>query len=141
MAELALVDRDLREVPADVARSRGSSCTTLNLSENAIRPPGNLAAFTALQTLILDKNGLESLEGFPRLPTLRTLWINHNLVRGQARCRRRRAAAGVARPHRRRRALSAPLSLPSLRARRLPTCPTLPTSCRRRSPICPCSRR
>ena len=80
-SELVLADRNLREVPADVARARGGSCTTLNLSENAIRPPGNLAAFTALQTLILDKNGLESLDGFPRMPTLRTLWINHNLVR------------------------------------------------------------
>ena len=100
MAELALVDRELREVPADVARSRGGSCTTLNLSENAIRPPGNLAAFTALQTLILDKNGLESLEGFPRLPTLRTLWINHNLVRarGGGAEAARAAEAGLARP-------------------------------------------
>ena len=101
MAQLALVDRQLREVPADVARSRGGSCTTLNLSENAIRPPGNLAAFTALQTLILDKNGLESLEGFPRLPTLRTLWINHNLVRacgGVAEAASGAAVASLARP-------------------------------------------
>ena len=42
--------------------------------------PGGLAAFTALQTLILDKNGLESLEGIPRMPSLRTLWLNHNAL-------------------------------------------------------------
>jgi hypothetical protein len=41
-------------------------------------PPGNLDRFTALSTLILDKNSLTTLRGFPRLPSVTTLWLNNN---------------------------------------------------------------
>ena len=42
------------------------------------RPPCNLALFTRLHTLILDKNGLPGLAGFPPLPSLTQLWFNNN---------------------------------------------------------------
>ena len=42
------------------------------------RPPGNLARFTRLQTLILDKNGLPGLAGFPKMTTITTFWFNNN---------------------------------------------------------------
>ena len=39
-----------------------------------------MAAFTRVHTLILDKNELAGLEGFPRLPSVTTLWFNNNGV-------------------------------------------------------------
>lgn len=78
--EISIVDKGLSEVPREVAESSGSVAKTLNLTENAIRAPGNLQYFTALETLILDKNELEGLTGFPPMDTLRTLWFNNNRV-------------------------------------------------------------
>lgn len=79
---LALLDRDLAAVPLELATRRGPSTTTLNLTENRIRGAGsNLHLFTAVATLVLDKNGIESLEGFPRMPSVTTLWLNQNAVR------------------------------------------------------------
>ena len=80
MADLALCDAGLKEVPADIAASRGRSVQTLNLSGNELVPPANLQLFTAVTTLILDHNGLESLEGFPPMPSVTTLWFNNNSV-------------------------------------------------------------
>ena len=39
-----------------------------------------LNLFPKLQTLILDKNQLASVETFPRIPELTTLWLNNNLL-------------------------------------------------------------
>lgn len=39
-----------------------------------------LELFSALDTLILDKNGLSSLEGAPKLPSVKTLSFNNNAV-------------------------------------------------------------
>ena len=80
MEELAICDEGLKEVPADVAAARGRFVKTLNLSGNALVAPANLHLFTAVTTLILDHNGLESLEGFPIMPSVTTLWFNNNLV-------------------------------------------------------------
>lgn len=71
----------LTEIPAEYIASHASSVTTVNLTENAISPPANLQHFTKCQTLILDKNGLESLAGLPIMPSVVTLWINNNNVR------------------------------------------------------------
>ena len=40
----------------------------------------NLQCFPSLQTLVLDKNGLEDIKGCPSIPTLTTLWFNNNRV-------------------------------------------------------------
>jgi hypothetical protein len=98
---------DLTAIPLE-ACARAAAITSLNLSENrfacvrgaacvcdacdrgrsshASLPtplplpsfPGNLERFTALHTLILDKNGLASLAGAPVSRTVRTLWLNNN---------------------------------------------------------------
>lgn len=44
------------------------------------RDLAGLEVFSALDTLILDKNGLASLEGAPPLPTVKTLSFNNNAV-------------------------------------------------------------
>jgi hypothetical protein len=47
----------------------------------ARRECGALRQFVRLETLIVDKNSLESLEMFPVMPTVHTLWVNNNRVR------------------------------------------------------------
>jgi hypothetical protein len=44
------------------------------------RPPGNISAFAKVHTLILDKNGLQGVGGFPKMPSVTTLWFNNNEV-------------------------------------------------------------
>jgi hypothetical protein len=80
MGDLMICDRGLSEVPLDTATLRGPYVTTLNFSGNTIVAPGNLQFFTSLTTLILDHNELESLDGFPCMPSVTTLWLNNNRV-------------------------------------------------------------
>lgn len=79
--ELFLCDQGLTQVPRDVAEQRGPYVTSLNLSENALKTGEGLELFVKLDTLVLDKNGLENLDGFPKLPTVTVLWMNDNKVR------------------------------------------------------------
>lgn len=79
-SELLLVDQGLECVPAEIAGEKGPSTTSLNVSENTIKTGKNMDKFTVLDTLVLDKNGMSDLVGFPRLPTVTTLWFNNNLV-------------------------------------------------------------
>ena len=79
-ADLNLVDMNLSEVPFEYATSayHTGAVTTLNLSENCIKPPGNIGSFTRIHTLILDKNSLPGVSGFPKMPSVTTLWFNNN---------------------------------------------------------------
>lgn len=76
-SDLVLVEQDLCAIP-EVHFSSAASVKTLNLTGNTIRPPGGLERFTAVEALILDQNELDSLEGFPVMPTVTTLWLNKN---------------------------------------------------------------
>ncbi len=80
MGDLALCDLGLKEVPLETATLCGGSTLTLNLSGNALVAPGNLQYFTAVTTLILDHNELESLDAFSRMPSVTTLWLNNNKI-------------------------------------------------------------
>lgn len=75
-----MLEKDLAEVPLDVAVSSGPSAKTLNLTENRFCPPGNLQHFKVLEQLVLDNNNISSLEGFPCMPSVTTLWINKNQI-------------------------------------------------------------
>jgi Leucine-rich repeat (LRR) protein len=101
---VSLVDQGLTEVPADIAARLGATATSLNATENALRPPANLSAFTKLHTLILDKNDLENLVGLPTMPSVTTFWFNNNKVRAAPRLpaphtRRSRFVHSVPRAH------------------------------------------
>lgn len=52
----------------------------LDLTENHLDDLRFLIDFSNLQTLILDKNRVNSNVKIPRLDTLHTLWINHNQI-------------------------------------------------------------
>ena len=77
--DAAFVDAGLSALPPHVAAA-GEAVKTLNLSENALTSWEGFEALTGLTTLILDKNGLEGLDGAPSLPALKELWFNNNQV-------------------------------------------------------------
>lgn len=78
------MDKGLVELPLELIESRAKHVKTLNLAENALRSFRHLERFTALDTLVLDKNGLAGLAGFPRLDHVSTLWFNNNAVTDMA---------------------------------------------------------
>mmetsp|Transcript_23610 Transcript_23610/g.34333 ORF Transcript_23610/g.34333 Transcript_23610/m.34333 type:complete len:249 (-) Transcript_23610:99-845(-) len=78
--ELSLSFRPIQEIPAVLASREGPHVKTLNLTECELSSFKNLHQFPMLETLILDKNGLEGLEGCPVMETVTTLWFNNNNV-------------------------------------------------------------
>ena len=78
--ELILAERNLESLPTTVAQKCGGRTTLLNLTDNCLQSAENLHLFTRLETLILDKNGLDSLDWCCPVPTLKTLYFNNNCV-------------------------------------------------------------
>lgn len=102
--DLSLAYRSVNCVPSHIAHAPGvATIKKVDLTECGIRlvvsssdldgifnklprllvPPRNLlnlSYFSALETLVLDKNELESLETCPLLPHLQTLWCNNNNI-------------------------------------------------------------
>jgi hypothetical protein len=75
--DLVLVEKELSSIPDSFVASHAAA-KTINLTGNAIRPPANLDKFKEAEALILDLNELDSLEGFPVMPSVTTLWLNKN---------------------------------------------------------------
>lgn len=75
---LQLQKRELSCVPADVAKKEGPSTISLDLTSNELKSGENLELFVNLRTLILDHNKLSTLEPFPMMEKLETLWLNNN---------------------------------------------------------------
>ncbi len=73
---LTLVQRD--SVPGAVP------VTSLDLTQsclnNKITFLRHLESLTSLETIVLDKNELDNLIGFPPIPSLRCLWANNNCI-------------------------------------------------------------
>lgn len=81
LARFSTANHSLLSSTARANRATGSSCCTLAYYVNCVcRPPGNLGAFTRVSDLILDANGLEGVDAFPRMDTVTTLWFNKNRV-------------------------------------------------------------
>ena len=55
-------------------------CSRRSVTPRCRRSFSNLACFSSLQTLVLDKNDLEDIKACPTIPTLTTLWFNNNRV-------------------------------------------------------------
>lgn len=70
-------------IPADLSSRRVLCVTGLRrfLPTRCRRSFSNLACFSSLQTLVLDKNDLEDIKACPTIPTLTTLWFNNNRVK------------------------------------------------------------
>ncbi len=57
------------------------SCLNINIT--LLR---HLESLTSLETIVLDKNELDSLIGFPPIPSLRCLWVNNNCISDLVKC-------------------------------------------------------
>jgi len=79
-SELSLVGKSLEVLPAKVGEFYGYSLKKLDLSSNQIQDFSNFEGLVKLETLIMDKNGLTEMKGFPSLPTVTTLWLNNNKI-------------------------------------------------------------
>jgi len=74
-----LAGRALEAIPSSVA-ARAKGIRILTLTNNQMKRWTLLSNFTSLETLVLDKNNLKSLEGMPPMKTLKTLWLNNNQI-------------------------------------------------------------
>ncbi|XP_019622647.1 PREDICTED: leucine-rich repeat-containing protein C10orf11 homolog [Branchiostoma belcheri] len=79
VSQISLAYNELTEIPADFHKHQ-DSLEILDLSHNKISSLMPLMDFRRLNTLILDSNGLTSHVKFPPLPSLHTLWVNHNNI-------------------------------------------------------------
>jgi hypothetical protein len=80
VTELSLSGQGLKELPADVAEKHGHTLIKLDLTENQISNGRNFKGLEKLETLILDKNSLVEFDKYPKLPSMRTLWLNNNNI-------------------------------------------------------------
>lgn len=76
--ELSLAGKGLDELPAEVAKRCGDTLIKLDLTDNSITSGRNFEGLVKLETLILDKNGIQGLTNFPRMESVTTLWLNNN---------------------------------------------------------------
>ena len=70
--------KDLTRVPSAVYKEYGDEVLILDFKGNRLQDGKNLKRFPNLHTLVLDDNGLETLDCIPVLPKVHTLWLNNN---------------------------------------------------------------
>ncbi|KAL4233955.1 hypothetical protein ACF0H5_005610 [Mactra antiquata] len=72
---------DLQEVPTDLIEKTAKYVEELDLSYNRISYPFIfLIDYTKLSSLVIDHNVITSHVKIPDMPTLHTLWVNHNRI-------------------------------------------------------------
>lgn len=77
---LSLAFQNLSNVPEKLLRRFAKHIKQLDLSCNSVRDFKFLERLPHLETLIVDRNDLDSRVTFPLCPSLTTLWLNHNNV-------------------------------------------------------------
>jgi len=79
--DLSLAYRQVARLPLCIVHSPGAdTITKVDLTECGIQDLSNLMYFPSLESLVLDKNKLESISSCPRLVKLHTLWCNNNRI-------------------------------------------------------------
>lgn len=80
--EHTLVSQGLETLSDEFIETFSKTATKLDLSSNCIKSGEWLSKFPNLETLILDKNNIQSLSAlkFPKNKTVKTLWINNNKI-------------------------------------------------------------
>ncbi|KAJ8311364.1 hypothetical protein KUTeg_010719 [Tegillarca granosa] len=76
-----LAYQDLSEFPPDLAEKEGAKVEELDLTCNKLTDLKFLIDYPRLTTLILDHNNIQSHVKIPLMPTLHTLWVNHNKIK------------------------------------------------------------
>ncbi|GIX98668.1 uncharacterized protein CEXT_264651 [Caerostris extrusa] len=72
--------QNMRVIPHVLTENYGEWVQVLDLSHNKLRDVSRLREIQNLHTLIMDHNLIVSTTVFPRLPSLRVLWLNFNLI-------------------------------------------------------------
>lgn len=78
--ELSLEGKGLSVLPDKVAQRCGGTLIKLDLTDNTIKSGENFEGLTKLEQLVLDKNDLQEIKGFPTMRTVNTLWLNKNCL-------------------------------------------------------------
>jgi len=77
---LSAIGQNLVDIPSHLGDTYGENVKQLDLSYNSILNVTNIEKFKQLTSLVLDNNQLQSVQEFPPIPTLQTLWVNNNQV-------------------------------------------------------------
>ena len=81
--KLSYAFQDLDELTEKMLPEHIEKILVLDLTENKFNGSNDLRfliGFTNLKTLILDKNVIQSNFVIPCMDTLKTLWVNHNII-------------------------------------------------------------
>ena len=78
--EIILAERGLHTLTIEHITTPANEVLLLNLSENNMSSSNLFETFTSLETLILDKNELTSLDWCCPIPSLKTLYFNNNQI-------------------------------------------------------------
>jgi len=79
-ADINLSSRGLTQLTEDFVTKFGSTCKRLDLTDNEIKSGAYFDRLTALEVLVLDKNNIETLDGWPVMKNVTTLWLNNNKI-------------------------------------------------------------
>jgi leucine-rich melanocyte differentiation-associated protein len=82
--QLSVVYMEYTDFPPYLVTRYAEEVTSLTLSGNRLEDMSNLSSFTRMETLLLDNNALTDTVQFPILPSVQTLWLNHNNFRNLA---------------------------------------------------------
>jgi len=80
MYQLSLAYRNLKSIHSDIVKEFSPYIKELDLSNNSISDITVLRDFQKLESLVLDNNDLTSHSKLPKLPKLRTFWVNRNKI-------------------------------------------------------------
>jgi len=78
---LNLGGQALSALPQSLCRKKGTIVNTLILTKNKLTSLNGLEHFQHLSTLQLDRNGLTDIGDMPKLAQLKTLWLNNNNIK------------------------------------------------------------
>ncbi|KAL0206421.1 hypothetical protein P9112_001728 [Eukaryota sp. TZLM1-RC] len=76
--ELSLAGQELSALPDDFFDRYGVDIESLDLTDNSVSNLDQLSRLSSLKVLVLDKNGITPTTSFPKIPSLKTLWLNDN---------------------------------------------------------------
>jgi len=78
--DINLAGRGLAELNEKIVKAYGANARRLDLSDNEIKSGAFFDQMTALESLVLDKNDIETFGSWPVLKNVTTLWLNNNKI-------------------------------------------------------------
>jgi len=78
--DINLSSRGLTQLTEKIIKNFGATARRLDLTDNEIKSGALFDQMTALEVLVLDKNNIETLDSWPILRNVTTLWLNNNKI-------------------------------------------------------------